>query len=207
MTAQVRIQRHRTKGWRLPENAICVTRPGLWGNPFVGKEAIPAFRRYAIFRALGLPVTYRNVAIGEDEMQVNVEGYQFDAVASEHDTEPTTVFPPLDREWLDELHGRDLACWCDIHDPCHADFLLELMAAGVRSAVDGSDLAKQPWPVFRPIATIRSVVIGDTLLGPLDGRHVVSGCDFRHDVGHVFTFGDGTWLSLKDARDRWKVVG
>ena len=29
-----RIQRKRTKGWRLPEGAICVTRPGKWGNPF-----------------------------------------------------------------------------------------------------------------------------------------------------------------------------
>ena len=29
-----RIQRKRTKGWRLPEGAICVTHPGKWGNPF-----------------------------------------------------------------------------------------------------------------------------------------------------------------------------
>jgi hypothetical protein len=30
-----RIQRHRRKGWRLPADAVCVTRPGCWGNPFV----------------------------------------------------------------------------------------------------------------------------------------------------------------------------
>ena len=29
----VRIQRRRTKGWRLPKGAKCVTRPGKWGNP------------------------------------------------------------------------------------------------------------------------------------------------------------------------------
>ena len=29
-----RIQRKRTKGWRLPPNTVCVTRPGKWGNPF-----------------------------------------------------------------------------------------------------------------------------------------------------------------------------
>jgi len=30
----VRIQRKRTKGWRMPENTISVCRPGKWGNPF-----------------------------------------------------------------------------------------------------------------------------------------------------------------------------
>jgi Domain of unknown function (DUF4326) len=30
-----RIQRQRRQGWRLPDQAICVTRPGRWGNPFV----------------------------------------------------------------------------------------------------------------------------------------------------------------------------
>ena len=29
-----RIQRKRTKGWRLPAGAICVTRGTKWGNPF-----------------------------------------------------------------------------------------------------------------------------------------------------------------------------
>jgi hypothetical protein len=27
---------------------------------------------------------------------------------------------------LDELRGKDLACWCKIGAPCHADVLLEL---------------------------------------------------------------------------------
>jgi hypothetical protein len=25
-----------------------------------------------------------------------------------------------------ELAGRDLACWCPLDQPCHADFLLDL---------------------------------------------------------------------------------
>jgi len=29
-----RIQRKRTKGWRMPENTVSVCRPGKWGNPF-----------------------------------------------------------------------------------------------------------------------------------------------------------------------------
>jgi hypothetical protein len=28
--------------------------------------------------------------------------------------------------WLMPLVGRDLACWCPLDQPCHADVLLEL---------------------------------------------------------------------------------
>lgn len=27
---------------------------------------------------------------------------------------------------IDELRGKDLACWCPLDQPCHADVLLEL---------------------------------------------------------------------------------
>jgi len=30
-----RIHRQRTKGWRLPENTVCVSRPSIFGNPFI----------------------------------------------------------------------------------------------------------------------------------------------------------------------------
>lgn len=30
----IRIQRKRTKGWRMPEGAVYVGRPTRWGNPF-----------------------------------------------------------------------------------------------------------------------------------------------------------------------------
>jgi len=33
-----RIQRRRTKGWKMPENTVCVTRPGMFGNPFKTKN-------------------------------------------------------------------------------------------------------------------------------------------------------------------------
>jgi hypothetical protein len=31
---------------------------------------------------------------------------------------------------LSELVGRDLACWCPLDQPCHADVLLELANGG-----------------------------------------------------------------------------
>ncbi len=30
----IRIQRKRTKGWKMPPNTVSVCRPGKWGNPF-----------------------------------------------------------------------------------------------------------------------------------------------------------------------------
>ena len=51
-----RIQRRRTKGWRMPEGAVYVGRPSKWGNPFtppfgVGpgdarQSAADAYRRW-----------------------------------------------------------------------------------------------------------------------------------------------------------------
>ena len=38
MTTPKRIQRQRTKGWRMPPNCVYVGRPSNWGNPFVVGE-------------------------------------------------------------------------------------------------------------------------------------------------------------------------
>lgn len=34
MSKPIRIQRKRTKGWKMPENTTYVGRPSKWGNPF-----------------------------------------------------------------------------------------------------------------------------------------------------------------------------
>jgi len=78
-----RIQRKRTKGWRMPPDAVSVTRPGKWGNPFTVAEY---GRECAIQK-------YREWVIGKD---------------------------------LSELRGKNLACYCPLDQPCHADVLLEL---------------------------------------------------------------------------------
>ena len=40
----------------------------------------------------------------------------------------------IDKDELSELRGMNLACWCKIGSPCHADVLLEL--ANTRSATE-----------------------------------------------------------------------
>ncbi len=42
-----RIQRKRTKGWRMPEGAVYVGRPTKWGNPYLGEGAVAAYRARA----------------------------------------------------------------------------------------------------------------------------------------------------------------
>jgi len=41
-----RVQRKRTRGWRMPENTVYVGRPSRWGNPFTGPNAIERFKEH-----------------------------------------------------------------------------------------------------------------------------------------------------------------
>lgn len=44
-----RIQRKRTKGWRMPPNAVYVGRPSKWGNPFqigLNRSAVVSLTRF-----------------------------------------------------------------------------------------------------------------------------------------------------------------
>lgn len=58
-----RIQRKRTKGWKMPSNAIYVGRPTIWGNPF--RKCDYAVPQFAVddFRKLVLSASYRYPSI------------------------------------------------------------------------------------------------------------------------------------------------
>lgn len=92
-TTPKRIQRRRTKGWRMPKNAVYVGRPSIFGNPFPGD--LPQFKRWLAGQVRGAG-GLRRIAL-------------------------------IDR--LRELRGKDLACWCPLDKPCHADVLLEIANA------------------------------------------------------------------------------
>lgn len=103
-----RIRLSRAKGWRKPEGAIVVARPTLWGNPWkVGEHGTRAqcVARYAIL-AMGYISVGGKVPVKEQERALLKM-----------------------RADLDQLKGRDLACWCSHDGPCHADVLLELANA------------------------------------------------------------------------------
>lgn len=110
MTAPIRIQRRRTKGWKMPENAVYVGRPTRWGNPYeIGTWS----------NKLGRPV---------QTIEEAVQLYR-DVIWAAPDAPHLTG-------WVREnLRGKSLACWCAIGHPCHADVLLEIANAPICEAV------------------------------------------------------------------------
>ena len=113
-----RIQRKRTRGWRMPENCRCVTRPGIFGNPFKGERAVRLFRLMMQRRWAELERQLRAIAPGAGETAVLLTMCDLQIRAKQI------------RDRLGELRGKDLACYCAPDKPCHADVLLELANAG-----------------------------------------------------------------------------
>lgn len=115
----IRIQRRRTKGWRMPEGAVSVTRPGKWGNPFIIGEwfKMGTGGNGMMYLRCLLPeyLTPDFTLIATPEMAV--DWYR----------RFVSLYPLRD---IEELRGHDLACWCDPSQPCHADVLLEIANGG-----------------------------------------------------------------------------
>lgn len=82
----------------MPEGAVYVGRGSKWGNPWVVNPELATYPPRNQYRA----------TLGE----------VLDLYASY-----ATQMADLARE---ELEGKDLACWCGVEAPCHADVLLEL---------------------------------------------------------------------------------
>jgi hypothetical protein len=114
----MRVQRKRTKGYRLPPNTVCVTRPGPFGNRFRSSRdvrgsngrAVEAFRLYLRRRWTGLE---RELLKGGNDPVV--VALAIAALEIRRDQ--------LD-EHLSKLRGRNLACYCVPGAPCHGDVLL-----------------------------------------------------------------------------------
>lgn len=95
-----RIQRKRTKGWKMPPDTISVTRPGKWGNPFVvGGHYISGIGKKGVIHSNEMAVSLYRVWV-VDQLRI--------------------------MECIEELRGKNLACFCKEGEPCHADVLLEL---------------------------------------------------------------------------------
>jgi len=98
-----RIQRKRTKGWKMPPNTVYVGRQSKWGNYTAGKSAA-SFKEWVCNEASSV---WKDAAIRN-------------------------------------LRGKNLACWCRLDQPCHADVLLDLMAGGVHKALSSRSGESDP---------------------------------------------------------------
>lgn len=105
-----RIQRKRTKGWRMPENAVYVGRPTRWGNPWKAGVYVCAHPDCG-------PGSHPLVSVAQavETFRSWLEGML-----------------RVDPGWLEDLRGKDLACWCPLDQACHADVLLQLANAAAK---------------------------------------------------------------------------
>lgn len=93
----------RHAGGKKPANTVYVGRPSKWGNPFrIGEPLGNHFP--------GLEGTVRDAAHAVE-------------LFTRH-TKPNGLYPLDPGTVAHELRGRDLACWCPVGQPCHADVLL-----------------------------------------------------------------------------------
>lgn len=128
MTTPVRIQRKRTKGWRMPENTVYVGRTsGEWGThrPFANPFRVGGY--FKIGRGEGHGgFAWLEAHKDYADASFNLVRDAGDAVAFFH---LYRRLYPFTAEELEPLRGKNLACWCALDQPCHADILLVLANA------------------------------------------------------------------------------
>lgn len=128
-----RIQRCRTKGSRMPEGAVYVGRGTPWGNPFVvwQDRHLPGAPWCVSYLSCHWPVADKAAGLA-----LAVEKHRAWLAETKRQTWHDQARPdPIDIQKA--LRGRDLACWCSLDQPCHADVLLEIANAPLRcEAVD-----------------------------------------------------------------------
>ena len=103
--APIRVQLSRKKGWKMPPNTMSVARPHAMGNP----------HHVGFCPTCGVTHT-REEAIAE-----------FEAMFTDN--------PFLVAMTELAIKGKNLACWCKLDKPCHADFLIRL--ANARAVTPG----------------------------------------------------------------------
>jgi hypothetical protein len=118
----VRVQLSRAKGWRMPPNTVKVDRSTRHGNPYLVERhsgevwsQSEGFRRgwWSVRRLGGERWFYRSFLTQHDALTMSIEQFRTEAGV-------------LD---VSALRGKNLACWCALDAPCHADVLLELANA------------------------------------------------------------------------------
>lgn len=121
-----RIQLRRTKGWRMPPNTVKVDRTTRWGNPFiVGAQGNAATCVYLYGMMLG----------GLHCLSTGIECGKRQDVAFKALKEQAPRYAAL--------RGKNLACWCKVGQPCHADLLLLIANRRRRTPVDLSEFLKR----------------------------------------------------------------
>ena len=121
----------------MPPNTVSVTRPGKFGNPFDFRPSDCCW--------LALSYGCRGDRLGRQEASVKAfrewieppargkqtVRYERGMRLGEAQIGPRFIVgpPPSIKTIRAELAGKNLACFCALSEPCHADVLLELANA------------------------------------------------------------------------------
>lgn len=147
----VRVQRKRTKGWRMPENTVYVGRGSKWGNPYrIGEAQLRSPRADGreswefegrLHKTSGEKNAFHHSDYSENERGDKIYRVTWHDVRYATREECVALYREQvtgQPDMLDyrhksrvseiraELAGKDLACWCPPYEPCHADVLLEI---------------------------------------------------------------------------------
>lgn len=87
----------------MPANTVYVGRPTKWGNPYVVGQSISQYTGDVC-----------NAAEAVEEFKTDLENGLLENVKLRD---------------LEELRGKNLACFCRLDQPCHADVLLSMANA------------------------------------------------------------------------------
>lgn len=118
-----RIQRKRTRGWKMPRNTLYVGRPTDYGNPFRPKSK---YRNLAVWVAIYGLMTQDQIHAWYENGGACVQDAAH-AVALFRDYANWRINIAVGgKAWIEKLRGKNLACWCSLDQPCHADVLLEI---------------------------------------------------------------------------------
>lgn len=130
-----RIQRKSTRGWRMPENTVYVGRGSRFGNPFrigqpdplsvINKTPMDAatcchYYRQGIEAAAQLG-TEHSIYHPNQEML----WWAWQMVGDDEEQAIGVDLAVMIETEIYRLKGKNLACWCSLDHPCHADVLLE----------------------------------------------------------------------------------
>lgn len=110
-----RIQRKRTKGWRMPANTKYVGRGTKWGNPYrLSKDdESNTFSVWQVNKSSQVLIAW---AISE-KMALDLALEKYAQYIDRHINYGNLK--------IEELKGKNLACFCSLSSRCHADILLE----------------------------------------------------------------------------------
>jgi hypothetical protein len=130
-----RVTLARARGWRLPPNTKKVDRTTQYGNPFRVFK-LPAGSHRLMFK---LPAGSHPPYLVDWNNSRGKPPAGFETIACETELDAHEQAVRLFRDWLTHpdqaavlnrvrryLVGLDLACWCPLDLPCHADVLLEV---------------------------------------------------------------------------------